>query len=167
MTPIDWAIVVTLALSVLLGILRGVVREMFALTGWILGVLLAMQFAAPVGNWLPLELPLGARTALAGLAIVVGTLLGAALVAALLRAVLSAAKLSIEDRMLGGLFGVLRGVIVIGLVVLVAVAAGAPRQTWWQASSLLPWAQASVRFASPLLPEALARYVPHAAKGEN
>jgi membrane protein required for colicin V production len=167
MTPIDWAIVVTLALSVLLGILRGVVREMFALAGWVIGVLLAIQFAAPIGNWLPLELPLGARTALAGLVIVVGTLLGAALVAALLRAVLSAAKLSIEDRMLGGLFGVLRGVIVIGIAVLVAVAAGAPRQTWWQASSLLPWAQASVRFASPLLPESLARYVPHAAKGEN
>jgi membrane protein required for colicin V production len=167
MTPIDWAIVATLGLSVLLGLVRGVVREMFALAGWIVGVLLALQFAAPIGNWLPLDLPAGARTALAGLVIVIGTLLAAALVAALLRAVLSAAKLSAEDRLLGGLFGVLRGVIVIGVVVLVAVAAGAPRQTWWQASSLLPWAQASVGFASPLLPESLARYVPQLAHKGN
>jgi hypothetical protein len=42
---------------------------------------------------------------------------------------------------------------------LFAVAAGAPRQPWWQASVVLPWVQASVRFASPFLPQALARYV--------
>lgn len=167
MTLVDFAIVATLGLSVLLGLVRGVVREMFALAGWIVGVLAALQFAAPIGNWLPLDLPVGARTALAGLAIVVATLLAAALVAALLRAVISAAKLSIEDRLLGGLFGVLRAAIFVGGAVLVAVAAGAPRQSWWQASSLLPWAQASVRFASPLLPESLARYVPHPAQRGN
>ncbi len=163
MTPVDWAILATLGLSVVLGVARGVVREMFALAGWIIGVVLALQFASPIGNSLPLDLPAGARTALAGLVVIVGTLLAAALVAALLRAMLSVAKLSTEDRLLGGVFGVLRGVIVIGIAVLVAVAAGAPRQTWWQASALLPWAQASVRFASPLLPESLARYVPHPA----
>ncbi len=167
MTFVDWAIVATLGLSVLLGLVRGVVREMFALTGWIVGVLLALRFAAPIGDWMPLDLPVGARTALAGLVIVVVTLLAAALVAALLRAVVSAARLSIEDRLLGGLFGVLRAVIFVGGAVLVAVAAGAPRQSWWHASSLLPWAQASVRFASPLLPESLARYVPHPAQGGN
>lgn len=167
MTLVDWAIVATLGLSVLLGLVRGVVREMFALAGWIVGVLVALQFAAPIGNWLPLDLPVGARTALAGLVIVVATLLAAALVAALLRALISAAKISIEDRLLGGLFGVLRAAIFVGGAVLVAVAAGAPRQSWWQASSLLPWAQASVRFASPLLPESLARYVPHPAQRGN
>jgi membrane protein required for colicin V production len=67
---------------------------------------------------------------------------------------------SLEDRILGGIFGVLRGLIVIGLAVLLALAAGAPRQPWWQASVVLPWVQASVRFASPFLPQALARYVP-------
>ncbi len=107
-----------------------------------------------------MELPLGARTALAGAVIVVGILLAAALVAAALRAVLTAAHVSLEDRILGGIFGVLRGLIVIGLAALLAVAAGAPRQSWWQASVVLPWVQASVRFASPFLPQALARYVP-------
>lgn len=161
MTPVDWALVVVLSLSILLGVLRGVVREMFALAGWIVGILLALQFAAPIGAWLPVELPSGARTALVALVIVVATLLLAALVAAVLRSLLSVARLSLEDRLLGGLFGVLRGLIVIGLGVLLAATVSAPRQPWWQASLLLPWAQASVRFASPLLPESLARYVPH------
>jgi membrane protein required for colicin V production len=160
MTAIDWALIALLGLSVLLGLVRGVVRELFALTGWIVGILLALRFAEPLGTVLPLDLPLGARSALAGIFIVVAILLLAALVAALLRAMLSAAKLSLEDRLLGATFGVVRGVIVIGLAVLVAVAAGAPRQPWWQASLFLPWVQASVGFASPLLPQSLARYAP-------
>jgi membrane protein required for colicin V production len=161
MTAVDWALLVVLGLSVLLGLFRGVVRELFALSGWIIGVLLALRFAEPLGVMLPLDLPLAARTALTGLFMVVGTLLLAALVAAMLWAVLAAARLSVEDRMLGGIFGVARGAILIGLVVLLAMAAGAPRQSWWQASALLPWVQASVRFASPLLPQSLARYAPH------
>jgi membrane protein required for colicin V production len=158
MTAIDWALVVTIGLSILLGVMRGVVRELFALAGWITGVLLALRFSEPLAAWLPFELPLAARTTLVGLFIIVATLLLAALVAALLRAMLAAARLSLEDRILGGMFGVVRGAILIGLVVVLAIAAGAPRQSWWEASTLLPWVQASVRFASPLLPQSLARY---------
>jgi membrane protein required for colicin V production len=160
MTAVDWALVVTLGLSILLGVARGVVRELFALAGWIVGVLLALRFSEPLAVSLPVELPLAARTTLVGLFIVVGTLLLAALVAALLRATLAAARLSLEDRLLGGIFGVVRGAILIGLVAFVAMATGSPRQSWWGASTLLPWVQASVRFASPLLPQSLARYVP-------
>lgn len=160
MTAVDWALVAIVGLSVLLGLVRGVVRELFALTGWIVGLMVALRFAEPLGALLPLELPLGARTVLAGLVIVVATLLLAALAAALLRAVLTSARLSLEDRLLGGTFGILRGAILIGLATLLAVAAGAPRQPWWQASLLLPGVQASVGFASPLLPQSLARYAP-------
>jgi len=161
MSAVDWALVLTLSLSVLLGLVRGVVRELFALGGWIVGLLLAVRFAEPLAAFLPLELPLGARTVLVSLVVVVATLLLAALVAALLRATLAAAKISFEDRLLGGLFGVVRGAILIGLAALLGLAAGAARQPWWEASTLLPWVQASVRFASPLLPQSLARHAPN------
>jgi membrane protein required for colicin V production len=160
MTAIDWALVATLGLSVLLGLVRGVVRELFALTGWIVGILLALKLSEPLAASLPLDLPLTARTVLVGLFIIVGTLLLAALAAVLLRATLKAARLSLEDRLLGGMFGVLRGVLLIGIAALLAIAAGAQRQSWWEASMLLPWVQASVRFASPLLPQSLARHAP-------
>jgi membrane protein required for colicin V production len=160
MSAVDWALIAVLGLSVLLGLLRGVIRELFSLTGWIIGVLLAARFAEPLGSMVPLDLPLAARTALVGLFIVVAALLGAALLAALLRAALAAAKLGLEDRILGGIFGLARGVIVIGIAVLLGIAAGAPRQSWWAASTLMPLLQASVRFASPLLPQSLARLAP-------
>ena len=50
MSAIDWAIVVILGLSIVLGVLRGVVREVFALCGWIVGVLLAFRFAEPLAT---------------------------------------------------------------------------------------------------------------------
>jgi membrane protein required for colicin V production len=158
MTPVDWAIVAIFGLSLLLGVVRGVLRELFALAGWIAGLLLAWRFAEPLAHLLPFELPLGARTALVGLVIVVATLLAAALLAALLRSLLTLAKLSLEDRLLGAIFGLVRGAIVVGLAVLLGTAAGVAREPWWQGSKLLPWAQASVRFASPLLPQSLARH---------
>jgi len=161
MTAIDWALVATLGLSILLGVVRGVVREMFAIVGWLTGVLLALRLSEPLAALLPLELPLAARTALVGLFLIVGSLLLAALAAVVLRATLKAAKLSLEDRLLGGIFGVVRGALLIGIAVLLAMAVGAPRQPWWEASTLLPWVQASVRFASPLLPQSLARHTPN------
>ena len=81
-----------------------------------------------------------------------------ALAAAALRALLAAARLSLEDRVLGGIFGVLRGVLIVALATLVAIAAGATRQPWWEASAFLPWVEASVRFDSPLLPQSIARH---------
>lgn len=161
MTAIDWALAATLGLSVLLGLVRGVVRELFALGGWIAGILIALRFSEPLAEMLPLELPLGARTALVGLVIVVGALLLAALLAVALRAALKAVKLSLEDRLLGGMFGVVRGALLVGVAALLAIAAGAQRQPWWEQSLLLPWVQASVRFASPLLPQSLARHAPN------
>ncbi len=159
MTAVDWALVVVVLLSVLLGVVRGVVREIFALAGWIAGVLLALRFAEPLGRLLPDALPPGVRTALAGVGLVVAILLLAALAAALLRAMLKSAKVSLEDRLLGGIFGVLRASLLVVGAVLLATAAGLPREPWWHASALLPPLQAGLRFATPLLQVSLARYV--------
>lgn len=159
MTAIDWALLAVLALSVLLGLARGVVREIFALAGWIAGVLLAIRFAEPLGAWLPDVLPSGVRVALAAILIVVAILLTAALAAALLRAALKSAKVSLEDRLLGGTFGVLRATLLIAGAVLLAMASGLPREPWWQASALLPRLQAGVGFATPWLPPSFTRHM--------
>ena len=99
------------------------------------------------------------RVVLAAILIVVAILLTAALAAALLRAALKSAKVSLEDRLLGGTFGVLRAALLIAGAVLLAMAAGLPREPWWQASALLPPLQAGVGFATPWLPQSLARHV--------
>jgi membrane protein required for colicin V production len=158
MSEVDWVIAAVVGVSVLLGVIRGFTRELISLAGWIAGCVLAFLYAKPLGAALPFDLPLeGMKTALAAVLILLGCLIVAALAGALMRALLAAVKLSFADRVLGGVFGWLRAMLVIGILVLLAGATEAPKQDWWKESGLLPWVQACVRFASPMLPESLAR----------
>jgi membrane protein required for colicin V production len=153
MAPIDWIIVTLTGFSILLGLLRGVTRELLSLAGWIVGIVLAFQYSRPLGAVLPIELPAPElETALGAVIIVVATLLAAALIGAVLRALLAAVRLSAADRVLGAGFGAVRALLVAGLLVWLAAATEAPREVWWEESLLLPWLQAGVGFASPWLP---------------
>ena len=156
MTPVDWIIVAVVLISVLVGLLRGVTREIVSLAGWVTGLVLAFFFAEQLGATLPIEPPV-LRTAIAALLILAGVLIIAALIGALLRALLAAAKLSALDRVLGAAFGFARAGLVLGVAVLLASGTPVPRAGWWKESLLLPSLEAGVAFATPLLPESLAR----------
>lgn len=156
MTTVDWIIAAVVLISVLVGLLRGVTREIVSLAGWILGLFLAYFFAEPVGAALPIEPPV-LRIAVAAVLILAGVLIVAALVGALLRALMAAARLSALDRVLGAAFGFARAALVLGVAVLLAGFTSVPKAGWWKESLLLPWVEAGVAFASPLLPESLPR----------
>jgi membrane protein required for colicin V production len=156
MTTVDWIIAAVVLVSVLVGLLRGVTREIVSLAGWVLGLVLAWFFAEPVGAALPIE-PVALRIAIAAVLILAGVLILAALLGALLRALMAAARLSALDRVLGAAFGFARAALVLGVLVVLARATPVPGAGWWKASLLLPWVEAGVAFASPLLPESLAR----------
>ena len=55
MTEIDWIIIAVLALSTIVGIMRGVLREVLAIAGWVAGIFLAMNYSAVVAEHIPLE----------------------------------------------------------------------------------------------------------------
>jgi membrane protein required for colicin V production len=155
-STVDWIIASLFFVSVLVGLLRGVTREIVSIAGWVLGLVLAFFFAEQVGAMLPVEPPV-LRTVIGALLILAGVLVFAALLGALLRALMAAAKLSTLDRVLGAVFGFARAALVLGVAVLLASETPVPKAGWWKQSMLLPWVQAGVAFASPLLPESLDR----------
>ena len=55
MTEIDWIIAVVLVISTIVGIMRGVVREVLAIVGWVAGIMLAMSFAGEIAEKIPFE----------------------------------------------------------------------------------------------------------------
>jgi membrane protein required for colicin V production len=153
MTSIDWAIVALVSLSFLLGILRGFVREVVSIVGWILGAYLAMSYSTVLGERIPLEIewPI-VRTLVAGIGIIAACVFAAALVGWAARRLLIAAKLSVADRTLGGIFGLARGALIIAVLVFFARDTQMARQPFWRDSTVLPHVEAAVRFASRHIP---------------
>jgi len=158
MNPLDWTVVAVLATSVLLGVLRGFMRETISLAGWIAGVWLALRFAAGISAAIPLaqDWPL-ARTGVVAVLIVVFCVFAAALVGWLVRELVKAAKLSAADRTLGGFFGLARGLLVIGLVVFLVRDTTLYREPMWRESVVLPQIEAALAFALRNFPNATAR----------
>jgi len=150
--PVDLFILAVLAVSFLLGIFRGFVREVLSLIGWIAGIVAALVFADDVGAFLLGRLPWPpVRTALAAIAIVAACVFAAGLLGWAARRVLEAAKLSAADRALGGAFGLLRGGLFVAAGVALGTMLGLARHPAWRGSALLPPAEAAVRWLGPML----------------
>ncbi len=138
MTGFDIAVIVVVLLSALLGLWRGVIREVFALAAWIAAIVCMFLFGGRVAQMLPL-LQLSAETAwlrsLAGHALVfVGVFLLLSVIGFVFSKLVKAVGLSFVDRALGMVFGVLRGVLIVVLLVLVAGATSLPSFAWWRDS---------------------------------
>jgi len=158
MNPLDWTLVAVLGASILLGLLRGFMREMISLAGWVAGIWLAFRFSAAISASVPLapEWPL-ARTAAVAVLIVVACVFAAALVGWLVRELIKAAKLSAADRTLGGVFGLARGVLIIGLAVFIVRDTALYREPLWRESLVLPQVEAALAFALRQFPDATVR----------
>lgn len=134
----DYGILAILVLSALVGLLRGFTREFFGLATWVLAIALCVWFGRDAVQWLAPHIATPVlRTAaaygglfLAGL--LVGGVITAVLVARIRRSAFSSA-----DRTMGAGIGLIRGVLVVGVAVLVARTMELNREPWWQQAALL------------------------------
>jgi membrane protein required for colicin V production len=136
MHPADGVLLAIIAVSMLFGIFRGFLREVFALAGWIAAYFVARFFHAPLDEALTdyIATPsLRLLTAWGGL--FVTTLLLVALAGYMIRSLMDSERPNGVDRLLGALFGAVRGMIVV-LVLLIALAPFASRDPWWQEARL-------------------------------
>jgi membrane protein required for colicin V production len=142
MNGADYLILGVLAVSLLLGMYRGFVRESIGLLAWLGGLWLAWRYASLVEPFLGgalSEPPI--RTWAARTIIVVSVVLLGWLVAGILGYLLRHSSLSVVvDRLLGMLFGLLRGAVVIAALVLLAQFAQMDDVKWWKRSVLMPYA---------------------------
>lgn len=160
---VDGALLAVLLASVIVGLVRGFVFELLSLAGWIAAWFAAQWFAPAVAVWLPVGTPgsalnLGAALALTFLvALVLWTL-----AARLIRLVLHATPLSLPDRLLGALFGALRGAVLLLALATVVGLTPAVRSPAWQHSRGAAGLGAALQALMPLLPAPLARHLPRA-----
>jgi membrane protein required for colicin V production len=137
----DYGILAIVILSILIGLLRGFTREIFGLGTWILAILLAVLFGAEVAQALQSHVatPL-VRVGLAYGGLFLAGLLIGGILTALLVSRIRQSRFSSVDRTLGTGLGLVRGVLVVGLVVLLARTVDVSKEAWWNESALIgPW----------------------------
>jgi membrane protein required for colicin V production len=158
MNLFDIALLIAAVVSVIVGAVRGFVKEAAALAGWVLAVVLVMNASVSLGQRLPFEAgSIGVRTGIAAILIVLVCVLTAHLVGRLLRAAVAAAQLSGADRALGALFGIGRAAAVWLLVALVVIHVGLAERPFWRSSRLAPSLEAALRLISPDLAPSMHR----------
>ncbi|AZG13937.1 MULTISPECIES: CvpA family protein [Cupriavidus] len=160
-TFFDYAVAFILVASALIGVLRGLVREVLALVGWVVAFVLAYHFGGMAAGWMPETLPGGAltRSALGFLAVFFGTWIVSALAGAILGQLLETTGLKPADRGLGLVFGLARGVLIVMLVVVVAGLTKLPEEPFWRDAVSRPYVMQAMDELRQWLPPDLAKYV--------
>lgn len=154
MNVLDVALLVILGISVAAGLWKGLIREIMALAGVLAGVLVAFAFsprlAPELERWIHNQ---SAAYAASLVLLFVLTLIVAGLLGYLLTKVVELAQLGFANRLLGGAFGVLRGVIIGIFLVLGLTLFVEPSSPILARSAVVPYLAWGARILSTFLPQ--------------
>lgn len=163
-TP-DLVILGIVLVSMIVSLFRGFIREVFSLLVWMAAVYCALQASGPLAEQMDgwIEMP-SARLVVAFVGVFVLVLVVGALVNYLLGKLIASTGLSGTDRLLGAVFGALRGLAIVLAAVIIARFTPFPDDPWWHESSLLPEFERLAIWAVAQFPESLQAHVPVTAE---
>ncbi|MDX1512811.1 MAG: CvpA family protein [Gammaproteobacteria bacterium] len=156
---IDYAILGVIGLSALISVVRGFIKEALSLIGWIAAIWIGLAFSEDLAVLLEDKISVpSVRMALAFSALFIATLLLTGLIIYLVGLLVQKTGLSGTDRMLGVIFGVARGSVIVGILVLLAGLTPLPDDPWWRESVLVPHFERLAIEIRGLLPPDIARH---------
>ena len=161
LSAVDWILLAVLALSLLLGLWRGIVQEVLSLAGWVAAFYVSQMYAPMAAAWLPMEGSSQMLRYAAGFVVVfVAVLVATVLVSFVVKKLISAVGLGPLDRLLGSLFGLMRGVVIL-LAVTVLVGMTPMRETLaWKQAQGAQLLQQFLHVLKPVLPADFGKYLP-------
>lgn len=160
----DILIAVALLVSIGVGIFRGFVKEAISIAALLFAIWAALYFGPSVGDlshsWLSSE---GAqmwfgRILVFAVILSLGGLLGWGI-----SKIIRMSALSGMDRLLGGMFGAARGVLLIAILVIGGQFAGFDSDDWWEESNLIPYLQVVADWIKVMAPVGLEIITPDEA----
>ena len=159
MSAFDWFLIAILAYSTIKAFLRGILLELFSLGGLIAGILLASWNYRQVAVFLKrLVSTPGTAQILSFFFILAAVMVLSALLGKLLNRTAHAIGLGFFDRLLGAVFGFARGCL-LGVAVLMAIAAFLPNPSWTANSYLAPYFFAGAHAVSFVVPHHLQQQI--------
>lgn len=149
----DYSIIGIIAVSVLISFSRGFVREMFSLFTWIVAFWIGFKFSTQFSDLLSsyIKTP-SIRVIAAFIILFVVTLILGSMLNFLITQLIVKTGLSGTDRMLGTIFGIARGVLLVSVILLMASLTAFAQDQWWRSSTLIPHFQWLIIWLKGFLP---------------
>ena len=161
---IDWLCLAILGISLLLGLWRGLIYEIFAIIGWVAAFFLAQHYAPALQPQLARLFSLenwgaAAQYALAFVLLFIAVLIVSSLLAWGLKNLSAAIGLKPLDRVLGACFGLLRAALILLTLTALAHLTSLPKDPDWRSAQAAPHLDSSLAQVKPLLPAKIQTYL--------
>ena len=157
---IDYVIVALVSISVIIGLIRGFIKEAFALFTWVVaigvGLHYSRDFAVLLQNTITYP---SVRIAIAFLLLFFMTLILGSLISFILNQLIEKTGLTGTDRLLGMVFGIIRGLVLVSVMVMLAGLTPLPEDPWWKHSLLIPPFQSLAIWLKDHIPSDLMGYI--------
>ncbi len=140
--------------------IRGAVKEMLAIVGWIVAFYVAKTYSAMLAAFLPEAIPTEAlKTLIAFLILLIAILFLIGLLAMVISSMVSKIGLGWLNRFFGVLFGFAKGLIIASMLVFLAGLTNLPKEQMWTDALLSDPLEMVVKSALPWLPESVSKHV--------
>lgn len=160
MTGFDYLVLSIIGLSVVLSVMRGLLVEILSLAGWVAAFFAAKTYANQVVPMMPTNIPTESLRILAAfLVLFFATLLVASLLSIALSAIFKKIGLGWLNRLLGAVFGLARGILIVCILVFLAGLTDAPKDERWRNAMFSAPIEALVNSLLPLVPINITKYI--------
>ena len=160
MTSFDYTVLVIIGISIVVSMMRGAMRELLAITGWIIAIYVAKTYAIQLIPLLPTDIPTEALKILAAHIIVFfGVLLVASLLIIALSSLIKKIGLNWLNRGVGAVFGFARGLLIVCVLVFLAGLTSLPKDARWTNAMFSSPLEALVKSMLPFVPQMVTKHV--------
>jgi len=161
-TGFDYIVLVILGVSAILGMVRGLVKEVLSLLAFAVAVLAAVWWGTAASTALSAFIENAfLRTAAGYGAVFIIVLLLVGLLNLTLAGLIERTGLTPADHGLGAVFGLARGALIVFILVALAGHTELPQESWWQEARLSGAAVAAVQQSRAMLPPSLSSWLPY------
>lgn len=160
MVWVDFIIPAIITVSAIISLMRGFVREALSLIGWVAAFWVALRFSNSLAELFLSSITMPSlRIVIAFTILFVLTLILAALINHLATHLVDKTGLTGTDRLIGMIFGIARGGVVVAMLVLLAGLTSLPKDPWWNESVMLGhFEELAVWLQSTVAPEIANRF---------
>ena len=160
MTSFDYTVFIIIGACIIISMMRGAVREMLSIIGWLAALYVAKTYSTQLVPLLPQDIPTDSLRILAAFLILfLGVLLVVSFLSIALSSVLEKIGLSRLNRFFGALFGFAKGLLIVCILVFLAGLTSIPKDVRWTNAMFSSPLEALVKAALPFMPQKVAQYV--------